>query len=673
MTKYFKKLGNHLILVCLGLLVFLTFSCNEGNEKKQDKKPWHHKDVIPVKLKWFLNSNNYTDSNYKERFKTYYQEYLSQNHTDSALYCLLVYGEMLDQNYIYDTLYLYTAKEHLKKYESVSTEEGEIIKLYYYIGSQYEANSEYKLAEQWFNNGLKHPDVLPKTKIRCVGMLAQTFLNTNQPEKALPLQLERLKFYEKEKDTVNVGVAFANLASTYNVLNAHQIAIEHISKSIRYSRLKHDTNTLIPYITNYFTYKKNADDNFKYIQKDKELLSELNLICDTYINLSPYNDWVRLDINFHFYWKENMADSMKATIEKMEVINKILNNPSFENKLKYLNSRYNHKIGNAIINEKELIKMAEYYAKNEIWWEAWRTNIMLYEAAENKGDYKRGLQYFKNIYDIEIKRLRQNAKGQVYELDVKYQTAKKDQEILIQAEKLKIKQQNIGLLIAGLVIAVLAFVIYLIWQKQKLITQKRKNETLFTQKLMENTEEERMRIAKDLHDSIGHELLNVKSAISNKLQFTEDKIDHILAEVREISRNLFPVMFEEVGLKISVEQLIEQIIKSDGLFVIGDINYIAGTLDTKAELNIYRIIQEALSNVRKYAQAQSAKVSINQTNNVIDIQIMDNGKGFDVMEVLKQGKAFGLMSINQRCLALKSAVSIESGASGTVISFQIKL
>lgn len=672
MTKCFKPTSFLALLGSWFLLLYLL-SCNNEPNKVQDKKPWHHKDVMPTKLKWFLNSNNYTDSNYNERFKTYYQEFLSQNHTDSALYCLLAYGEMIDQNYLYDTFYLHTAKEHLKKYEPISTEEGELIKLYYYIGSQYEANSEYKLAEEWFNNGIKHPNVLPRTKIKCLGMLSEIYKDQRQPERALPLQLERLTFYEKEKDTINVGVTYSNIANIYNVLNAYQLAIDYELKAIQHARLKNDSNTLIPFISNYLIFKKNSQAEFKLTDDFIRYANELNATCAAYSKLSPYNEWVRLDINFDIYAKQNKLDSMRLTIEQIKVLNEILHNPSLNNKAEYLESIYREKCGLPLLNKNELEELANNYEKNELWTEARRTNIVLFTEAKKNGDNKSALKYFEKIFDIEKQEIKQNNKGQVYEMDIKYQTAKKDQEILIQAEKLKIKQRNIGLLIAGLVIAVLAFVVYFIWLKKKIIIEKRKTETLFTQKLMENTEDERMRIAKDLHDSIGHELLNVKSAISNKLQFTEDKIDHILAEIREISRNLFPVMFEEVGLKISVEQLIEQITKSEDLYVIGEINYIAGTLDTKAELNIYRIIQEALSNVRKYAKAQSAKVSINQTTNSIDVEIIDNGKGFDVMEILKQGKAFGLMSINQRCLALKSAVSIESSSNGTVISFQIKL
>jgi signal transduction histidine kinase len=671
--KVLIRLLSNVVLVCICLGLFLVFSCNSETKKKQDKKPWSHKDVMPQKLKWFLSSDNYNDSNYQERFENYYNGFLSQNQTDSALFYLLTYGEMTDQNYLNDSFFLDKALAHLKKYEPISTENGELIKLYYYIGSQYEIRSQYDLAKDWFNKGIIHPNVLPRTKIKCMGMLADIYISTNEPEKALPLQLERLTYYENEKDTVNIGVAYANISNTYNALNANNLGIQYIKKAIDCAKLKHDTTTLIVYISNYFILLKNDDPNFEFTPSLKNEIHEFNSICNAYSNLSAYNEWVRQNLNFYYYLKMEQLDSMKITLNKLDEVRKILNNPAFDNRYEFMLTHYNNKRGDINLDVKKLTEMADFFEKHNMGWEAFRLYMMLEIDAKQKSDFKNALTYNNKIHELELARIKKNLKGQIYEMDVKYQSAKKDQEILMQAEKIKLEQRNIGLLIAGLVITILSFTIYFVWQNKKIIAEKRKIETLFTQKLMENTEDERMRIAKDLHDSIGHELLNVKSAISNKLQFTEDKIDHILAEVREISRNLFPVMFEEIGLKISVEQLIDQITKSDDLFVMSEINYLPGTLNSKVELNIYRIIQEALSNVRKYAKAQSAKVSIIQTNEDITVEIKDNGQGFDVMEVLKLGKAFGLMSINQRCLALNSAVSIESNANGTVISFQIKL
>ena len=657
------------------LLIFSVFlsmhSCKET--PKVEPKPWHHKEVMPQKLKWFLNSDNYSDGNYKERFETFYSTFLKEGHTDSALYCLLVYGEMIDQNYLYDTFYLSTAIRHLNKYEPNSEIPGEITKLYYYIGSQYEANSDNKLAIDWFNKGIEHPKALPKTKIKCMGMLSVVYKSENKPEMALPLQLERLNYYEKEKDTINIGVTYSNIAGIYHVLNADVLAIEYNNKAVYHSRLKNDTNTLIPMLTNYIIYKKSTQTDFKITSDILACQKELNAICAAYTRLSPYNEWVRLDVNFEIYNKLNKLDSLKLIISQLKELNEILKNPSLDSKTQYQEFIYKNKVGQKITNVKELESIAKEYEEHEMLWEARRIYISLYNHEENNKNYEKALRLYEKLFDIEMSFYKANNKGQVYEMDVKYQTEKKNQEILLQAEQLKNKQRNIGLLLTSLIIIGLSFLIYFMWQKKKSISEKRKYEMQFTQKLMENSEDERKRIAKDLHDSVGHELLSIKKALSNNLQFTEDKIDHILEEVREISRNLFPVMFEEVGLKISLEQLAENIYSTDNLYVGYEIDYTSGTLDIKSELQVYRIIQEALNNTRKYAQAKSAKISLHQSGDMLKVEIKDNGIGFDVEKVLKSGNAFGLLAIKQRGKAIQATTTTESNSNGTTITIEIPL
>jgi signal transduction histidine kinase len=646
------------------------FSCSDKNEK-QAVKPWHHKDVIGEKYKWLLNSDNYEGANYFTTFKKYYNDFFNTGHSDSALFCLLAYGEMLDQNYIYDSFYLNTAEYHLQKNEPISTVNGELIKLYYYIGSQYETNSENKLAEDWYNRALKHPDILPRTRVKCLGMLSEVYESNNQYDKAIELQFERLEFYRKENDTINTGVTYSNIAGLYNGSQAYQNALTNIGIALKYSRLKNDTNTLIPMLTNYFIYEKNAARNFVFTPKHILVLKELNTICDSYSRLSPYNEWVRQDINFNYYYNLNKVDSMKYTLDKISEVVNIINSPSITHKYKFLSSQYQLKTGKIDLKESELIDIARTYEEKELWWEAATSYVMLLDLTESKGEHKKALEYLRKVNEIERRKTELNNKGQLLDLEIKYQTEKKNEELILQAEKLKSKQRDIVLLALLLVILVLLFFVYFIKQKEKIILEKRKTEALFTQQLMENTEEERKRIAKDLHDSIGHELLNIKNSISSNLQFSEKEIDHIIGEVREISRNLFPVMFEEIGLKLSLEQLAISTEKSSGLFISHELQYTPERLNMKQELNIYRIIQEAITNTLKYAEAKSAKIIIEEDNEQISIEYMDNGKGFLVDETLKSGKAFGLISMQQRTIALKGKIEINSGNEGTRIKLII--
>lgn len=192
----------------------------------------------------------------------------------------------------------------------------------------------------------------------------------------------------------------------------------------------------------------------------------------------------------------------------------------------------------------------------------------------------------------------------------------------------------------------------------------------FTKQLLENTEEERKRIAGDLHDSISHELLALKTTLSQDIRVVSSKIDTIINDIRGISRNLHPVMFDKIGLIPNIEQLIERMQNQNNFFISTELNY-SGSLSSANELQIYRVIQEALSNIIKYANAHAAKITIEEQPNRILVEIKDNGKGFNVKETINRGKAFGLHNIIERSRVIGGEAQINSSAEGTVITITI--
>ena len=242
----------------------------------------------------------------------------------------------------------------------------------------------------------------------------------------------------------------------------------------------------------------------------------------------------------------------------------------------------------------------------------------------------------------------------------------------VQQQSLDKKNIFIGLLWAVLLAVVLMALSGILWLQQKRTKKDIQAQKQFTQQLFANTEEERSRIARDLHDGINHELLALKRDFllqSDRSQVT-GKIDRVINEIRTISRNLHPVMLESIGLKISLETLCEQLMRSGNLFLSYDFNY-HSSLSKYTELQIFRIVQESLTNTLKYAQANAGKITLSEQAGILFLTIKDNGKGFDVGKVMQSGKAFGLNSIIQRSLSIGGTASIHSSASGTVVQVKI--
>lgn len=296
---------------------------------------------------------------------------------------------------------------------------------------------------------------------------------------------------------------------------------------------------------------------------------------------------------------------------------------------------------------------------------------ILKEDAKLRKDYKKALYYDEEIAFASDKLFGQLNNLAVLELEKRYKTEKKEHQILLQKKEIDTKQQSILALIGILFLITLAGISYYFFQKQKRLKLQRQASFLFTQQLLEKTEEERKRIATDLHDSISHELLDLRSSLGNDHQKQHDKIDNIINDIRIISRNLHPVLFEKVGLQNTLEQMVERVQLQNHFMLSADIQYKNG-LPKAAELQVYRIVQEAVSNMIKYAKAVAGIITIHEKDDEVMIEIKDNGVGFDVNNTLTSNKSFGLQNIFERSKAIGGTATIVSNQNGTTIRVTVQ-
>ncbi|MGJ8683504.1 MAG: ATP-binding protein [Nonlabens sp.] len=182
----------------------------------------------------------------------------------------------------------------------------------------------------------------------------------------------------------------------------------------------------------------------------------------------------------------------------------------------------------------------------------------------------------------------------------------------------------------------------------------------FSQDLLQNQEKERSRIAKELHDSVGQQLTLIKQkAQSQELDSIAELTNTTLEEVRSISRNLYPVIIKQLGLKGAIEHLLLQIDEETDLFVSVIVDDIDDLFNIEESVNIYRFIQECVSNVLKHAAATTIDISIDKKKDNVVMEIRDNGTGFKVTE--KEGNnSLGLKTLKERIRILNGLLSIES-------------
>jgi PAS domain S-box-containing protein len=172
--------------------------------------------------------------------------------------------------------------------------------------------------------------------------------------------------------------------------------------------------------------------------------------------------------------------------------------------------------------------------------------------------------------------------------------------------------------------------------------RKESEETLqkLTSALIHSQEEERGRIAAELHDSVGQGLMIIKNRVLICLRNTADRekvneqLEELLStatatieEARAIAHNLRPYELDTLGLTNAVKALLDIISRSTPLLLSSDLDSIDGLLPRDAESGIYRIVQEGLTNVLKHAHATEARVAIKRVGAQVIVRVTDNGNG----------------------------------------------
>ena len=212
--------------------------------------------------------------------------------------------------------------------------------------------------------------------------------------------------------------------------------------------------------------------------------------------------------------------------------------------------------------------------------------------------------------------------------------------------------------------------------------QKRKSALAKTRVRLEINalEKERARIAKDLHDDLGSSLSAIKLGLHSLhlasererqlVGASETYIDEAMLKLRRISFNLMPGVLERKGLRQALYEFIDMI-EQPGVIKI-NFRSASPTLCNEKAIHIYRMVQEALTNIVKHSGATEATVELKTTKNTIILHIRDNGIGFDKNAKIKSPSGLGLQNILARAEVLNARILL-SAAPGAGTSYFIQI
>jgi signal transduction histidine kinase/ligand-binding sensor domain-containing protein len=234
----------------------------------------------------------------------------------------------------------------------------------------------------------------------------------------------------------------------------------------------------------------------------------------------------------------------------------------------------------------------------------------------------------------------------------------------------------------------LAAIVWLYWRHR--MAQMRRAQAAqqaFSRELIGSQERERQRIAAELHDSLGQHLIVIKNravlgstngpaGMKEQLEEISASASQSIEEVKQIAYNLRPYHLDRLGLATSIEAMAERVSDASGIDVTVDIppqRSMSGSVLKDQEINVYRIIQEALNNVVKHSGATRASIEIDDESDLV-ITISDDGKGFDTRAARAAtiGSGFGLAGLAERVSMLGGRHAVESTpGQGTTVTIAI--
>ena len=205
---------------------------------------------------------------------------------------------------------------------------------------------------------------------------------------------------------------------------------------------------------------------------------------------------------------------------------------------------------------------------------------------------------------------------------------------------------------------------------------------MLSHRLLEVQEAERRHVARELHDEIGQCLTGLKLGLETALRLREresksvllqlvEQADSLISKSRELSLDLRPAMLDDMGLLPALLFHFERFMKQFGLQVRFEHRKIEGRFHPCLETAAFRIVQEALTNVARHAQAEEAMVTIMADEDGLTVQVKDEGVGFDPDKIIASGKAVGLSGIRERAILLGGHCDVES-APGTGTQVRVR-
>ena len=557
-----------------------------------------------------------------------------------------------------------------------------------------------------------------KGKATALQHLGVTLQGQGSYEKAAEYLLEALDLFEQMKDTLAIAKTQNNIGIVFDEKADYKKAIERYFLALEIYEQRHDKLGIAQAYNNIgIVYKKqkNYPKVIEYYQKALAIYQDYGhgfgiAVCQgnigsVFLNMENYQKAIEFskqsvaayDSLKIFQYKPYPLGNIGRAYNGMKNYNKAIPflldalrlHEEYGNKKEIAFTKnnlaeayfYTNQIQKAKKESLQSLAIAKEIGTKEEIRNAYLTLSKIYKKENN---YQQALASYQNYTAIKDTLFESEKTKAIAELQTQYETAQKEQTIQLQKLKIeKVETKNKTITIASLatfltLILLAAFVYFYYKNKQETVQQQK--ELDHQQKLIETTfaatEEERKRIARDLHDGVGQQLTGLKMAwqqLEKKLANGQETkatnirqltkiLDDATNDVRTISHQMMPKSLSEFGLVAAVEDMLEKTFVPAGVQYSFDEFGIKNRFDEKIEIAVFRIAQELVNNILKHSEAKEVEIQLYQTKQHLILSIQDDGKGISNNNTNTNGH--GMMNMQSRAKSLGAKINFENGDEG---------
>lgn len=515
----------------------------------------------------------------------------------------------------------------------------------------------------------------------CFFNTGSSYNNIGEFEKALNYYFKAAVKFEEIRDYPSLTLVYDNIGGVYFNSKQFEKGLNYSNKAYELAQHENDKQSMAKILIN-----KSIIENLLHQQKkaSDDLQKGLNLsekIKNTYLQSVAHATFADIHIQ-----RGDFSASRESARKAYAFALEIGSNYAEMEALKVLTASFSAS-GNVDSTLFYGNRALKFGLKNHFTTDLYKLHEYLAKAYEKKKQYEKALQHFKLFEQQNDSLLLKEVNVKMQRIENDYKSTKAENKIFSLQSSQKRQQSVIVILIAAIIlISMFSFLVYNNTKaKRKLVEQEmvnvKKEESLnAAQMALKAQEEERLRIAKDLHDGLGGLLSGIKltlqsSGLEKPAPHDEkalQQLDKAITEMRRISHSMMPEALSRFGLVDALTDICKSFENNNQFNISYQFFGLTERLSDTIETNLYRIILELLNNAIKHSQADEIYLQVIRDEQLLLITVEDNGVGMDTSTEGFSGMGFRNIESRLKLIQGNMELHSESGQ-GTTVNIELTL